>query len=153
MITFPPPNFEYVLRLVKTFLRPPHDVENIAAELVLYSLETDNDLTYTTIKNKCIDEARRLRRDPLHWTCEVLQSKDSSSERRDEEACLRVEILERAFSRASLSSQEREILFLKYYKGLSHCEIASRLETPKWKVSTLVTSAMDKLKEQARRLK
>lgn len=153
MITFPPPNFDYVLRLVRTFLKPPHDVENIAAELVLFSLETDNDLTYTTIKNKCIDEARRLRR-------ETGKENDSISRklsRRDDPSVdifpSECEILERTFANASLSSTEREILFLKYYKGLSHCEIASRLETPKWKVSTLVTSAMDKLREQARRLK
>lgn len=140
------PNFEKILLLCKRFLRPPVDAENVAAEIVLESWKKGKDAGYLYIKSRCYDELRRFRKEEtFRRSLQVKQERCELEEVGDVSS-----YFESSIRKVLLSRDETNVLYLKFYKELTHEEIGRSLGLPQYKVSLLISTMLEKMREGVR---
>lgn len=110
----------------------------------------------TMARHQAIDLLRRrkVRRDqnPAHWAEDLLEVLPDPAD--DAEAVVAEEELRRQVQAvvAELPAAQREVLWLAYFRGYSHSEIAKTLDQPLGSVKTRIRAALICLRERLGRL-
>lgn len=97
---------------------------------------------YTLTRNLCIDRMRRERAVEVEW-----QDDDADPDPRDRGEHAVIEQRMQA-AIAKLPDTQAQVLFLSYYEGKSHSEIAEQLGIPLGSVKSRLRLAFGKLKQQ-----
>jgi DNA-directed RNA polymerase specialized sigma24 family protein len=143
------PDFNYILRLVKRILPNGYDHESIAAELVCRGLESRVRVSFTSIRNYCLDHRRRQNSERFAnevWHGRRTEKGRSSNTQSPDDTLAAI------LSSARLSGTDRQILIHKYWLGRSDIEIAHALGLPAYRVTELRNQALDRLRTVAKEL-
>ena len=149
-VPVPPPDFDYILRLVRRILPNGYDHESIAGDLVCKAIGTGARPSFTSIRNFCIDQVRRHNSE--------LYANEAYASRRGERfghspgSQTADGTLAAILSSARLDAGMREILIHKYWLGRSDAEIATVLRVPAYRVTELRNQALVRLRTVAREL-
>ncbi|MGK7910447.1 MAG: sigma-70 family RNA polymerase sigma factor [Synechococcus sp.] len=138
-------------------LKQPTEAEDLTQEIFLSFWKQDKfdpDRSALSTYLGILTRSRALNRISSHSsrqrTLERLQglfsSRNSSTPLEDASLSERKEILQRAV--AQLSDQQRQILEMNFYQGLSHSEISQRLDIPLGTVKTTARRSLIQLREQ-----
>lgn len=99
--------------MVRRYLYPSkYDVEDIAVKIWTELFEKQKYLSYLYVRNRCIDEIRRgnkVKFCPLEEFKNLPAPKEESSDAK--------EILNILMENSALSSTDRELIYLAFYKG------------------------------------
>lgn len=98
---------------------------------------------YTLARNQCID---RMRKDQRSQTYELADEAADIAENYDEDQVVVAERVQKVLN--ALPRTQAEVLFLSFYEGKSHSEIAEQLGIPLGSVKSRMRLAFDKVKHQ-----
>lgn len=132
--------FERVHAMVRRILKPSFDTENLAMEILLESWEKGHEV-HLLVRNRCYDLLRRSQKEKAVMQVPRPRSNDTdqdpaSDQRLDVGQLVRV-----------LNTQERKLIFYRYYLDLSLREIARRHGLDVNKVREILASAIFKMRE------
>lgn len=144
-----------VLGLAYTLLGNREEAEEVAQECFLaawragYTYDPARGSTRTwllaVVRNRCIDHLRaRLRRPVSHLDLLALDPPDESDVQAQAASSVDGQVAVEAL--AGLPAEQREVIELAYFAGLSHAEIASRTSTPVGTVKGRIRLALDRLR-------
>jgi len=137
-------NQDMIYRLALSYLRSPHDAEDILQDVLikLYTankdFESDDHVRFWLVRvtsNECKKALRDRHIAPSLEECAELISEDDHEAR---------EVLEAVMS---LDDKLREVTVLHYYQGFKISEIARIVKIPQGTVGTRLKRAKEKLKE------
>ena len=134
----------HVTQLVRRFLPPGVDYENVAMDVVLASWTTGHDIpSRGFVKNRCWDALRKRRTELEANEGRSLQSQ-SSPDGSDEVDFnnLMTKLVK------DLSVEERKIIWYKFWPGLKVPEIAKRLGLGKARTYQLLNEALYKMRQE-----
>lgn len=132
--------FERVHKMVKRFLNPSFDTENLAMEVVLESWTNDHpEPSWSFVRNRCYDLLRRSQKEKEIM---ALPRPETTSKELDPGMKDQVNQLMKI-----LNNEERKLIFFRYYLDLTLREIAERQAMPINKVREVLTSAVYKMRD------
>lgn len=135
-----------IQRMVHFIVPKLPDEESLSVDIWLELWQKGEDICWTHVRNRTIDELRRITN--VHFESlksindfefSELNSALSDKERKD--------LLNEIIKRASLSNQEEELLFLRFYKDLSLKEIGEEKGISLWAVRRRLEGVFEKLKK------
>ena len=101
----------------------------------------------TIARSRSVDRLRARRQDQLHVQPLDLSAQTATTENLEEAMALREVQTKVRTALAALSPEQREVIELAYYSGMSHSEIAARTGQPLGTVKTRTRLGMLKLRE------
>lgn len=137
-------NLLRVLGHVKRILPSQFDHENIALDILFHSWK--NDIAhppYTFIRQKCIDHARKRKRESMANE-EYLRARDQDYN--EEDQALAESVISNLVR--VLSVQEKQVIFYMFYMDLKTSETAKRLSLSPEKVREIHTTAVFKMRQE-----
>lgn len=135
---------DMIYRLALSYLRSPHDAEDVTQEVLLKlytekkDFESDDHVRFWLVRvtsNEAKKALRRRRVTPSLDECAELIAEDDAEAREVFEAVM------------SLDDKLREVTVLHYYQGLKLAEIARIVKVPQGTVGTRLKRAKERLKE------
>lgn len=98
----------------------------------------------TLVRNRAIDRLRSRRRQPVTALKDDMDPADDVDV--SDEASITVDGLAARKAMASLPEEQRRVIELAYFAGLTHTEIADRLSAPVGTVKSRIRLALDRLR-------
>ncbi|MEK7216406.1 MAG: sigma-70 family RNA polymerase sigma factor, partial [Chloroflexota bacterium] len=142
------------LGLAYRLLQDAGDAEDVAQETFLsawraaptYDVSRGSTRTWllTMVRNRAIDRLRRRRRQPVTTLQDDMEPADDADI--SSEATITVDGLAARKALAGLPEEQRRVIELAYFGGLTHTEVASRLSTPVGTVKSRIRLALDRLR-------
>jgi RNA polymerase sigma-70 factor, ECF subfamily len=140
---FGPGLYRYALMILADPGTAADVVQQVFVGLIRARSTVDSDERYLrrAVRNECFSALRRRRRDPEHADGPLLESISDRDDRPDERVAI-----EQAMR--ALPAEQREVVHLKVYEGLTFQEIADLSGESKNTIASRYRYAIDKLREQ-----
>lgn len=130
---YPEPKLRPIISLVQSLVRPPLEAEEIASEISLKCLEQKISPTRTLIRNHVIDKLRHLRTERDVSRIQARSIVVVSELEQDDETSLSIllkedqNFLSHLATKARVSAEDMILVYLRFYREMTHREIGERL--------------------------
>lgn len=144
--------FSDVLRVVRWFVRPPLDAEDIAGDIILEALEKNYErVTYSHIRSRCFDALRRVRLEADCESREIPYNEDWGIDRGIGHASGDSQEIAELIQRAALSPTETEAIYHRFWRNETLNDLSISLNIRTYQATEILSRAISKLKAAAGR--